>query len=196
MKIFDTRRSAAVLTIKDVHDAAVEARLLCNDIIRQTSIRPLDGKIGGAAYYAPEDTTEKQAQRLRAASRLLRRARKTLYDSALSGEVAEAAMREKLDTHEYAQIMAEEAEERKLTKAINVADYQNALTAIRLQVAAVRHNALDLCNDAPDAAISGRASYITDRLDAVLREIEDVAEYTQKHAESSTSKSENITLQK
>lgn len=79
---------------------------------------------------------------------------------------------------------------------MNNAQFNAGLVALRLQVEEAKNAAAELCNDAPDMFIGSRASYIMDRMDVVLKEIEDVAAYVAEQREKSASISENITLQK
>ena len=73
-----------------INRMAHEARRLCNDIIRQTSLKPYYGKRGGAAVYAAEDMSEAQRRRLNIAIGNMRRARTALYHAAVSGGIVEA----------------------------------------------------------------------------------------------------------
>lgn len=61
--MFKKEVTEAVNSMAAINDKARQARRLCNDIIRQTSLKPYYGKRGGAAMYAAESTAE--AQRLR-----------------------------------------------------------------------------------------------------------------------------------
>lgn len=92
-------RQLEIATMRDVeriNEAAHEARLLCNDIIRQTSIKPYYGKRGGAAVYAHIDESEQQRRRMNIAVRLLQRATNILHDAAVSGGMVEAQLRENM----------------------------------------------------------------------------------------------------
>lgn len=60
---------------------------------------------------------------------------------------------------------------------MNNAQFNAGLVALRLQVEEAKNTATELCNDAPDMFIGSRASYIMDRMDVVLKEIDEVAEF-------------------
>lgn len=79
---------------------------------------------------------------------------------------------------------------------MNTAQFNAGLAALRLQVEEAKTAAADLCNDAPDMFIASRASYVMDRMDVVLKEIDEVAEYAAGQRAKSASISDNITLQK
>lgn len=79
--------------IAAINEMAHEARLLCNDIIRQTSIKPYYGKIGGAAFYAPEDRSAAQRRRIAEATAHLQHATAALYAVAVEGGMTEAKVK-------------------------------------------------------------------------------------------------------
>ena len=90
--MFRSRQVDIITDVAAINDAAREARRICTDIVRQTSAKPYYGKKGGAAFYAPEDESEKQLRRIKEALRLLRRANGVLRHAAVSGGVVEAAI--------------------------------------------------------------------------------------------------------
>ena len=77
-------------SIAAINRMARDARLLCNDIIRQTSIKPYYGKRGGAALYAADDGSAEQQRRIAQAVRHMRNATALLHDIAVAGGMAEA----------------------------------------------------------------------------------------------------------
>jgi hypothetical protein len=79
---------------------------------------------------------------------------------------------------------------------MNVPQFTAGLAALRLQVEEAKTAATELCNDAPDMFIASRASYVMDRMDIVLKEIDEVAEYAAGHYRKTPSISDNVTLQK
>lgn len=94
-RYYNTMREAETISAIDAINAkAREARLLCNDIIRQTSLQPYYGKRGGAAMYAPEDGSAEQQRRINTALRHLQHATRTLYHIAVAGGTAEAVAKE------------------------------------------------------------------------------------------------------
>lgn len=68
------------------------------------------------------------------------------------------------------------------TDTMNTAQFNAGLVALRLQVEEAKNTATELCNDAPDMFIASRASYIMDRMDVVLQEIDDVAAVASQNA--------------
>lgn len=62
---------------------------------------------------------------------------------------------------------------------MNNNEFCEKLAALRLRMETERQAVIDLCNEVP-AAIAGRASYIADRIDAVLNEVDDVAAFARK----------------
>ena len=93
-----TRRQLEIMAdVESANKLAREARLLCLDIIRQTSLKPYYGKVGGAALLAPEDNSDAQVQRMTAAVRLLRRTTLLLRDAAIEGGMTEAKVRDTLE---------------------------------------------------------------------------------------------------
>lgn len=77
-------------SIATINRMARDARLLCNDIIRQTSVQPYYGKRGGAALYAADDSSAEQRRRIAQAVRHMRHATAMLHDIAVAGGMAEA----------------------------------------------------------------------------------------------------------
>lgn len=73
-----------------INAMAREARRLCTDIIRQTSLQPYYGKVGGAAFYAADDGSKAQQLRIKEATRNLRRANGLLHDIAVAGGMTDA----------------------------------------------------------------------------------------------------------
>ena len=84
---------AANNSIADINRMAREARLLCNDIIRQTSLKPYYGKRGGAAMYAADDRSDAQKRRIAQAVRYMQRVTTMLHDIAVEGGTTEAKVR-------------------------------------------------------------------------------------------------------
>ena len=85
---------ATTHTINEIHEAAREARRVCTDIIRQTSIKPYYGKIGAAALYAADDKSEAQRSAIAQAVEHLNAANALLVDIAVNGGTTEAKVRE------------------------------------------------------------------------------------------------------
>lgn len=81
-------------TIAEIHEAAREARRVCTDIIRQTSIKPYYGKIGAAALYAADDKSEAQRVAIAQAVEHLNAANALLVDIAVNGGTTDAKVRE------------------------------------------------------------------------------------------------------
>lgn len=92
--MFNKEVIAANNSIADINRMAREARLLCNDIIRQTSLKPYYGKRGGAAMYAADDRSEAQQRRIAQAVRYMQRVTTMLHDIAVEGGTTEAKVRE------------------------------------------------------------------------------------------------------
>lgn len=92
--MFNKDEIAAINSIADINRMAREARLLCNDIIRQTSFKPYYGKRGGAAMYAADDRSEAQQRRIALAVRYMQHATAALYYIAVEGGTTEAMQRE------------------------------------------------------------------------------------------------------
>lgn len=80
--------------ITDINRAAREARLLCNVIIRQTSVKPYYGKRGAAAMYAGEDTSREQQRRICEAVEAMNHVAELLREIGVAGGMAEAHVRE------------------------------------------------------------------------------------------------------
>lgn len=80
--------------IDAINQMARQARLLCNDIIRQTSLKPYYGKVGGAAMYAPDDSSAEQRRRIAAAVQHMRHATAALYHIAVAGGATSAKIAE------------------------------------------------------------------------------------------------------
>lgn len=84
----------AITAVDAINQMARQARALCTDIIRQTSLQPYYGKVGGAAMYAPEDRSEAQQRRIAQAVRYMQHATTLLYDIAVEGGTTEAKVLE------------------------------------------------------------------------------------------------------
>lgn len=83
----------AITAVDAINQMARQARALCTDIIRQTSLQPYYGKVGGAAMYAPEDRSEAQRRRIAQAVRHMQHATAALYDIAVEGGMTESKVR-------------------------------------------------------------------------------------------------------
>lgn len=77
-------------SISGINRMAREARLICNDIIRQTSLTPYYGKRGGAAMYAADDNSEVQRRRVAQALAKMKQATAILREIAIAGGMTEA----------------------------------------------------------------------------------------------------------
>lgn len=86
--------------IDAINRMARRARRLCNDIIRQTSLKPYYGKRGGAAMYAADDSSAEQRRRLASVVEDMTRATQTLVDIAIAGGLTEAQI-EEINKHDY-----------------------------------------------------------------------------------------------
>lgn len=84
----------AINDIAAINEKAKQAAEYCDTIIRQTSLQPIDGQIGGAAFYAPDDRSERQRQLISSAVRYMERATDILHNIAVAGGLAEAQQQE------------------------------------------------------------------------------------------------------
>lgn len=89
-----TEEMKATAAMNDICNMAKRARALCTEIVRQTSLTPYYGKVGGAAIYAAEELSEEQRRRISQAIRHMEHATATLYDIAVAGGMNEAKRRE------------------------------------------------------------------------------------------------------
>ncbi len=85
---------AAISDMDAINQMARQARALCTDIIRQTSLKPYYGKVGGAALYVADDNSAEQRRRIAQAVRHMQHATAALYHIAVSGGMSEAKQRE------------------------------------------------------------------------------------------------------
>lgn len=90
----------AINSMADINAMAREARRLCTDIIRQTSVQPYYGKRGGAAMYAADDRSPEQRARIAQAVRHMQHATAALYHIAVAGGTTRAKIAE-ATKHDY-----------------------------------------------------------------------------------------------
>ena len=90
----NTYAAETIENMDAINRMAKDARALCTDIIRQTSLKPYYGKVGGAALYAADDSSAEQRRRIGMAVRHMQHATAALYHIAVSGGMSEAKQRE------------------------------------------------------------------------------------------------------
>ena len=88
------KRIAINADIKAINKAAREARRICTDIIRQTSIKPYYGKRGAAAVYADEDESRAQTDAIADVLVHLTAANELLVNIAMNGGTTQAKVHE------------------------------------------------------------------------------------------------------
>jgi 3-keto-L-gulonate-6-phosphate decarboxylase len=90
----DTYVAETIGNMDAINRMAKDARALCTDIIRQTSLKPYYGKVGGAALYAADDSSAEQRRRIGMAVRHMQHATELLYNIAVAGGMSEAKLNE------------------------------------------------------------------------------------------------------